>query len=65
MRIPLHIRVQVRGKLTTGPKPGTPEFEAEQLARAAGLPADAPQTPLVAVDLEDEVQPPAIPESSG
>jgi hypothetical protein len=34
-KIALPIKVVTRGKLTTGPKPGTPEYEQEQAERRA------------------------------
>lgn len=34
IKVPLPIRVVTRGKITLGPKPGTPEFEEEQRKKA-------------------------------
>jgi len=35
MKLTLPIKVVARGKITLGPKPGTPEYEVEQAERRA------------------------------
>lgn len=34
MKIAVPLKMKVRGTMSLGPKPGTPEFEEEQRARA-------------------------------
>lgn len=37
MNINIPIKVEIRGRVTLGPVPGTPEFEEEQRCKALGI----------------------------